>query len=99
MEGHSVRTGVCIHFEKLAEARLVKIADGRFAVGPDPFGMLRAQILVNLLLKLGQSVNRMTDYNRSGHSIRRHKHNFSTIGEVSLFKRGKRKTEMLTAES
>jgi hypothetical protein len=54
VEGHSV--GVCIHFEKLAQARLIKIAHGRFPVGPDPFGMLPAKIVVNLLLKLGQSM-------------------------------------------
>jgi hypothetical protein len=34
--------------EHFREARLVRIAPGAFAIGLDPFGMLDAQIIVNL---------------------------------------------------
>jgi hypothetical protein len=48
-------------FEELAQARLVKIAHWRFAAWLNPFGMLFSQIVVNLLLKLGHGVDRMTE--------------------------------------
>jgi hypothetical protein len=35
--------------EHLREARVVRIAPGRFAIWLDPFGMLDPQIIVNLL--------------------------------------------------
>ena len=34
--------------EHFREPRLVRIAPGAFAIGLDPFGMLDAQIIVNL---------------------------------------------------
>ena len=43
--------------EQSREARLVRIARGTFAIGVDPFGMLKPQIVVNLLLELGISVD------------------------------------------
>ena len=43
--------------EDSREARLVRIARGTFAIGLDPFGMLEPQIVVNLLLELGISVD------------------------------------------
>ena len=48
-------------FEELAQARLVKITDWRFAGWLDPFGMLPSQVVVNLLLKLGHGVDRVAD--------------------------------------
>jgi hypothetical protein len=47
--------------EELAQARLVKIAHWRFAAWLNPFGMLPSQVVVNLLLKLGHGVGRVTD--------------------------------------
>ena len=47
--------------EKLGQARLVKIAHGRFAAGLNPFRMLPSQVVVNLLLKLGHGVDRVAD--------------------------------------
>ena len=43
--------------EHFGEARLVRIAPGAFAIGLDPFGMLNPQIIVNLQLELGVSVD------------------------------------------
>jgi len=43
--------------EHFREARLVRIAPGAFAIGLDPFGMLNPQIIVNLQLELGVSVD------------------------------------------
>ena len=48
-------------FEEPPQARLVKIAHGRLAAWLDPFGMLPSQVLVNLSLKLGHGVGRVTD--------------------------------------
>ena len=36
--------------------------------------MLRSQVVVNLLLKLGQGVNRVADYNGFGDNLWRGKH-------------------------
>ena len=49
------------HFRK---ARVVRITLGEFAIWLDPFGMLDAQIAVNLLLKFGVRVNWMGYGNR-----------------------------------
>ena len=43
--------------EQFHEARLVRITLGAFAIGPDPFGMLNPQIVVNLFLELGVCVD------------------------------------------
>ena len=48
-------------FEEPPQARLVKIAHGRLAAWLDPFGMLPSQVVVNLSLKLGHGVGRVTD--------------------------------------
>ena len=48
-------------FEEPPQARLVKIAHGRLAAWLDPFGMLPPQVVVNLSLKLGHGVGRVTD--------------------------------------
>ena len=53
------RTGT--RFEESPQARLVKIAHGRLAAWLDPFGMLPSQVFVNLPLKLGHGVGRVTD--------------------------------------
>jgi hypothetical protein len=47
--------------EELTQARLVKIAHRRFAAWLNPFGMLLSQVVVNLMLKLGHGVDRVTD--------------------------------------
>jgi hypothetical protein len=46
--------------QQFYEARLVRIAHGRFAIWLDPFGMLDSQVVVNLLLELRVGVNLMT---------------------------------------
>jgi hypothetical protein len=48
-------------FEEPPQARLVKIAHGRPAAWLDPFGMLPSQVVVDLSLKLGHGVGRVTD--------------------------------------
>ena len=48
-------------FEEPPQARLVKIAHGRLAAWLDPFGMLPSQVVVNLSLKLGHGVGRVTE--------------------------------------
>ena len=48
-------------FEEPPQARLVKIARGRLAAWLDPFGMLPSQVVVDLSLKLGHGVGRVTD--------------------------------------
>ena len=45
--------------EHFREARVVRIAHGRFAIWLDPFGMLDPQIVVNLLLEFGVRVDLM----------------------------------------
>jgi len=69
-----MRFSVRVSLEELGQACFVKIAHWRLAVGPDPFRMLPAEIVVNLLLKFGQSVCRMAYYNGPGHNIVRSKH-------------------------
>lgn len=48
-------------FEEPPQARLIKIAHGRLAAWLDPFGMLPSQVVVDLSLKLGHGVRRVTD--------------------------------------
>ena len=48
-------------FEEPPQARLVKIAHGRFAAWLDSFGMLPSQVVVHLSLKLDHGVGRVTD--------------------------------------
>ena len=45
--------------QEFREARLVRIAQGGFAIWLDPFRMLDPQIVVNLLPKLGVGVDLM----------------------------------------
>jgi hypothetical protein len=56
--------------EQFREARLVRITDGGFAIWLDPFGMLNPQVVVNLLPKLGASV----DLGRHGNWLIWHVH-------------------------
>ena len=63
-----------VSFQKPVEASFVKIADWRIAVWLDPFRMLTAQIVVNLLLKFRKRVYRVADYS-SRQNVRRGKHN------------------------
>jgi hypothetical protein len=83
--GHGFRAGVRIGFEQLAQTRLVKITHWRFAIWLDPFGMLPSQVVVNLLLKLGQSVDRVADYNPIGYKTRCSKHTDWTIDLADSF--------------
>ena len=43
--------------EKFHQARLVRITHGRFAIWLDPFGVLNAKVVVNLLPELRVSVD------------------------------------------
>lgn len=74
-----------VGFEKLVQAGFVKIAHGRLAVWSDPFRMLLSQIVVNLLLELGQRMSRMADYNGSRRNPRRDKHNCWTNEKRVVF--------------
>jgi hypothetical protein len=56
------RAGLRTSFEELAQARLVKIADWRVPTWLDPFGMLFSQVVVNLLLELGDGVDPVADH-------------------------------------
>jgi hypothetical protein len=49
------RSRECI--EQFHEARLVRITQGAFAIWLDPFGVLNPQIVVDLLPKLGVTVD------------------------------------------
>jgi hypothetical protein len=84
-----VRARVRVRFEEMAQPRFVKIAHRRFAVGADPFGMLPTQIVVNLLLKLGHGVDRVTYLKGPGHYLWRSKHICWTRGSLDLFIRKK----------
>ena len=44
-------------FEQFLKARLVFVAFGALTARLDPFGMLRSQVVVNLLLELGVCVD------------------------------------------
>jgi hypothetical protein len=45
--------------DQLRQALLVGVASGAVTVGPNPFGVLVAQVFVNLLLKLAVGMNLM----------------------------------------
>jgi hypothetical protein len=47
--------------EQFREARLVRITPRAFAISLDPFGMLNPQVVVNLSLKFGHGVDRVTE--------------------------------------
>jgi len=47
--------------EQLVQPGLVEVAHRRFAVRPYPLGMLRSQIVMNLLLELGEGMDRMAN--------------------------------------
>jgi hypothetical protein len=71
--------------EELVQARLVEIAHRSFAIWADPFRMLRAQVVVNLLLQLGHGVDRVTDHELSGRNCPRSKHKLWTNEITDLF--------------
>jgi hypothetical protein len=52
--------------EQFHEARLVRITHRGFAIWPDPFGMLDAEVVVNLLPEFGVGV----DLVRHGNGLR-----------------------------
>ena len=60
----SVRSPSRQSVDHFREARVVRIAHGRFAIWFDPFGMLHPQIVVNLLLEFGVRVDWMRHGNR-----------------------------------
>jgi len=80
-----------LYSKKLSQTCLVEIAHWGLAIWPDPFGMLPAQIVVNLLLKLGHGMNRMADDNGLGRNSRRDNHKGSTNGSANLFRKKLRK--------
>jgi hypothetical protein len=45
--------------EKFHQARLIRVAHGRFAIWPDPLRVLSSEIVVNLLPELHVSVDLM----------------------------------------
>ena len=69
------RAGLCTSFEELAQARLVKIAHWRAPTWLDPLGMLLSQVVVNLLLQLGDSVDPVADHQCFEPSLVRGEHN------------------------
>jgi hypothetical protein len=56
--------------EQLHEARLVRITRGGFAIWLDPFGMLDPEVVVNLLPKVGVSVDLVRDGHWLGERFR-----------------------------
>ena len=56
--------------EQFHETRLVRITRGGFAIWLDPFGMLDPKVVVNLLLKLGVSVDLVRHGHRLGERFR-----------------------------
>ena len=81
------RTRPGTSFKESPQARLVKIADGRLAAWLDPFGMLPSQVVVNLSLKLGHGVGRVTDWFGRDHA--RGKHNLLDKPPADLFIRNR----------
>lgn len=69
------RASLRTSFEELAQARLVKIAHWRVATWLDPFRMLLSQVVVNLLLELGNGVDPMADHQCFEPSLMRGEHN------------------------
>jgi hypothetical protein len=69
------RAGLRTSFEELPQARLVKIADWRVPTWLDPFGMLFSQVVVNLLLELGDGVDTVADHQCFKPSLVRGEHN------------------------
>ena len=57
--------------EQFHEARLVRIAHGRFAIWLHPFGMLDPEVVVNLLPELGVRVDLMKHGHWLGERFRR----------------------------
>ena len=79
------RAGLRTSFEELAQARLVKIADWRVPTWLDPFGMLFSQVVVNLLLELGDGVDPVADHQCFETSLVRGEHTSWTNNLVRLF--------------
>ena len=69
------RAGLRTSFEKLAQARLVKIAHWRVPTRLDPFGVLLSQVLVNLLPEFGDGVDPVADHQCFEPSFVRGEHN------------------------
>ena len=69
------RAGAPTSFEELAQARLIKIAHWRVPTWLDPFGMLLSQVIVNLLLELGDGVDPVADHQCFEPSLVRGEHN------------------------
>src|SRR6266853_4603047 len=59
--------------EQFHEARVVRITHGGFAIWLDPFGMLDAQVVVNLLPKLSVGVDLVRQGNWLGETNEFHK--------------------------
>jgi hypothetical protein len=72
--GRFIRSTVGITFEQLCQASLVEIAYWAFAIGLDPFGMLRAKVVVNLELKRSYVVVRVRPGNLCSHRFRSDEH-------------------------
>src|SRR5438128_2576548 len=69
------RAALRTSFEQLAQARLVKITYWRVPTWLDPFGMLLSQVVVNLLLELGDGVDAVADQQCFEPSLVRGEHN------------------------
>ncbi len=70
-----IRASLRVHLQQPRQASLVKIAHRTFAIRPDPFRMLGAEIVVNLKLKRTERVSRARadnlpsqGYTRANHS-------------------------------
>ncbi len=73
-----------VAFEQLREPSLVEIADRAFAIGLNPFGMLRAKVVVNLELKHRYVVVRVRPGNLRGHRFKSAKHGRLDSGLLEL---------------
>ncbi len=79
-----IRTTMGIAFEQLGKASLVEIACWAFAIGLDPFRMLRAKVVVNLELKGSYVVVRVRAGNLCSHKFRSDEHGRLDSGLVEL---------------
>jgi hypothetical protein len=85
--GRFIGMGPLVASQQLRETFLVEIADRAFAIGLDPFGMLRPKIVMNLKLKGRECALRTRPDNLRSHRFWRSEHcNFDNgPGELVRF--------------
>lgn len=72
--GRFIGMGPRVALQQLGETFFVEIADRAFAIGLDPFGMLRPKIIMNLKLKGRKRALLTRPGNLRSHRFRRSEH-------------------------